>query len=82
MIPRNTLAYNIRSIELAATVDVTGGIKMKDSIPFRKSIDWMLENDNISPELFEHIIDMAIYRNYKSFNAEKQIEQYQRNIAR
>ncbi len=82
MIPKNTLEYNIRSIELAATVAVTGGIKMKDSLMFRKAINWMLERDSVSPELFEHIIDMAIGRNYKSFNAEKQIEQYQRNIAR
>ncbi len=77
---KETLAYNIRSIELAATVAATGGIKMSDSLMFRKAADTLVMDDSISVGLIKHIIDMAVGRNYKSFNPEKQIEQYQRNI--
>ncbi len=77
---KETLAYNIRSIELAATVAATGGISMSDSLMFRAAADAIVRDDSVTVELIEHIIDMAIGRNYKSFNPKKQIEQYQRNI--
>ncbi len=76
---KETLAYNIRSIELAATVAATGGISMSDSLMFRAAADWMLAS-GLRGDMIIHIIDMAVGRNYKSFNPEKQIEQYQRNI--
>ncbi len=77
---KETLAYNIRSIELAASVAAAGGIRITDSLMFVSAANAIIRDDSVTVELIEHIIDMAVGRNYKSFNPEKQIEQYQRNI--
>ncbi len=60
-----TLAYHIKSIELAATIAATGGISLDNSLMFASAANAIVNNKNVTPEIIERIIDKAISRNYE-----------------
>ncbi len=76
---KETLAYNIRSIELSLQTESISDVSADDNPLFIRAVNWMLDS-GLRGDMIRHIIIMARGKQRRFFNPKKQIEQYQRNI--